>query len=85
MKNAYINVESNKICFMKFLYIRKLKLILFIILSGLNLSSSADVTKLTLIDTNGVERSMSDYIGQQTWVLVNVWSPTCSFCVQELP
>jgi thiol-disulfide isomerase/thioredoxin len=85
MKNAYINVESNKICFMKFLYIKKLKLILFIFLLGLNLSSSADVTKLTLIDTNGVERAMSDYIGQETWVLVNVWSPTCSFCVQELP
>ena len=50
---------------MKLLYIKKLKLILFIFLLGLNPSSSAEVTKLTLIDTNGVEQAMSDYIGQQ--------------------
>lgn len=34
---------------------------------------------------NGKKEPMSQYIGQGQWVVVNVWSPTCSSCVQELP
>ncbi len=40
----------------------------------------------------GLERSdgqqqlaLEDYIGQGKWVVANVWSPDCNFCVQELP
>lgn len=33
----------------------------------------------------GGMQSLSDYIGQGKWVVVNVWSPSCSACVQELP
>ncbi len=40
-------------------------------------------TKLTRVD--GVEQSMSEYIGQGNWVIANVWSPSCSFCLRELP
>lgn len=40
-------------------------------------------TELVRID--GVKQPMSDYIGKGKWVLINVWSPTCSACVKELP
>ena len=71
--------------FYKTLAIKKIKFILFIILCGLSTSSHSEVTKLMLFNTDGIEQSMSDYIGRNKWVLVNVWSPSCSFCVQELP
>ena len=70
---------------MKIHYSKKIKLILISVLLGLNMASFAEPRKFSLIDINGIEQAMSDYIGQQKWVLVNVWSPTCSFCVQELP
>ena len=70
---------------MKIQYSKKIKLILISVLLGLNMASFAEPRKFSLIDINGIEQAMSDYIGQQKWVLVNVWSPTCSFCVQELP
>ena len=71
--------------FYKTLAIKKIKFILFIIFCGLSTSSHSEVTKLMLFNTDGIEQSMSDYIGRNKWVLVNVWSPSCSFCVQELP
>ena len=85
MKISYINAESNKITFMNISYLKKTKIILFSVLFGFNTSIPAEVTKLKLTNINGSEQMMSEYIGQQKWVLVNVWSPTCSFCVQELP
>ena len=85
MKIPYINAESNKITFMNISYLKKTKIILFSVLFGFNTSIPAEVTKLKLTNINGSEQMMSEYIGQQKWVLVNVWSPTCSFCVQELP
>ena len=70
---------------MKIHCLKKIKLILFFALFGLNIPSHGEATKLMLFDINGVEQAMSDYIGHQKWVLLNVWSPSCSFCVQELP
>ena len=70
---------------MKIYYLRKIKLIVFISILGLSTPSYSESTKLTLFDINGIERAMNDYIGHQKWVLLNVWSPSCSFCVQELP
>ena len=70
---------------MKIYYLRKIKLIVFISILGLSAPSYSESTKLTLFDVNGIERAMNDYIGHQKWVLLNVWSPSCSFCVQELP
>ena len=40
---------------------------------------------VTLVRIDGVEQSMTDYIGQGKWVVVNVWSPSCTACVKELP
>ena len=70
---------------MKIYCLRKIKLIVFISILGLSAPSYSENTKLTLFDVNGIERAMNDYIGHQKWVLLNVWSPSCSFCVQELP
>ena len=46
--------------------------------------ANAPATELVRVD-NGQPQAMSDYIGKGKWVLVNVWSPTCSACVKELP
>lgn len=45
--------------------------------------AAAPDTELIRID--GVTQTMSDYIGKGKWVVINVWSPTCSACVKELP
>lgn len=40
---------------------------------------------VVLEDVHGHRQAMGDYIGRGKWVIVNVWSPSCAFCVQELP
>ena len=45
--------------------------------------AAAPATELVRID--GVKQPMSDYIGHGKWVVINVWSPSCSACVKELP
>jgi cytochrome c biogenesis protein CcmG, thiol:disulfide interchange protein DsbE len=39
--------------------------------------------ELTLVDTQGVSRSLSDYRGQV--VLVNLWATWCAPCKEEMP
>ena len=56
---------------------------LWLLLVTLQVQAGGPDTELIRID--GVKQPMSDYIGQGQWVIVNVWSPSCSFCVQELP
>jgi len=48
-------------------------------------SIDANAPKIHLMRVDGVIQSMTDYIGQSKWVVVNVWSPTCTACVKELP
>lgn len=48
-------------------------------------SAQAGAADVSLERLNGGCESMTDYIGQGDWVVVNVWSPTCSSCVEELP
>ena len=48
-------------------------------------SAVAAAPQVNLVRIDGVTQPMSDYIGQGKWVVVNVWSPTCSACVKELP
>ncbi len=38
-----------------------------------------------LEDLHGNWQESETLVGQGRWVVMNVWSPTCSFCVQELP
>lgn len=42
-------------------------------------------TNIKLEDINGEFQNMQSIIGQGQWTVVNVWSPSCSFCVEELP
>ncbi len=57
--------------------------LLLLLFLAMPLQARAPETELVRID--GIKQPMSDYIGQGQWVIVNVWSPSCSFCVQELP
>ena len=45
----------------------------------------ADAMQMQLVNLSGAEEPLSNYIGQGKWVVVNVWSPSCSACVIELP
>lgn len=51
----------------------------------LPLLAQAASPELALENLRGQRQSMGDYIGNGDWVVVNVWSPTCSACVRELP
>ena len=59
--------------------------ILITLILLVSLPIKADVLDMRLMNITGVEEPMSNYIGNGQWVLVNVWSPTCSACVIELP
>ena len=45
----------------------------------------AAAPQVDLVRIDGASQPMSDYIGRGKWAVVNVWSPTCSACVKELP
>jgi len=46
---------------------------------------NAEAINMKLENIDGIKEPLSNYIGQGKWVVVNVWSPTCSACVTELP
>ena len=48
-------------------------------------SLPAKAPDVSLERLNGEQQAMSDYIGNGRWAVVNVWSPSCSSCVEELP
>lgn len=48
-------------------------------------SAQADGLKIYLEDLQGNYHSISEYIGDGKWTLVNVWSPSCIQCVIEMP
>ena len=58
---------------------------LLIILLSIPGFASANAPDVRLMRVDGVEQSMADYIGKGKWVVINVWSPTCTACVKELP
>ena len=57
--------------------------ILWLVLATQSAVAANPPVELMRID--GVTQPMSDYIGHGKWVVINVWSPTCSACVKELP
>ncbi len=61
------------------------RIILIIFILFISLPIKADVLDMRLVNVNGVEEPISDYIGNGQWVVVNVWSPSCSACRIELP
>jgi len=55
-----------------------LLLVMFFVLPG-----TANALELENID--GSKQDIKQLTGQGRWVVMNVWSPSCAFCVQELP
>ena len=60
-------------------------ILLPVLLLILSQTVQANEPNIELERVNGDKQSMSDYIGNGKWVVVNVWSPTCTACVRELP
>jgi thiol-disulfide isomerase/thioredoxin len=61
------------------------KMIGFFLLALTAQTVVAAAPQVELVRIDGVTQPMSDYIGHGKWVVINVWSPTCSACVKELP
>ena len=47
--------------------------------------AAAPVPDIKLEHIDGDMRPVTDYVGQGRWTIINVWSPTCTACVVELP
>lgn len=60
---------------------------LLLLLTGLlSLTVAAEqVPDMKLEHLDGDKRPVTDYVGQGKWAIINVWSPSCSACVAELP
>ncbi|MDX1518704.1 MAG: hypothetical protein R3318_01185, partial [Gammaproteobacteria bacterium] len=61
---------------------RPIRLVLFGIMAWLFF---VPVQAVELEHIDGYRQDMAKLIGQGRWVVMNVWSPSCSFCVEELP
>ncbi len=61
------------------------KIILLLSALILPLPVTAEAVNMRLENIAGEQQALADYIGQGDWVVVNVWSPSCSACVIELP
>ena len=38
-----------------------------------------------LVGLDGANHTLSEYVGRGQWVMLNVWSPGCGHCLDELP
>ncbi len=62
-----------------------IKSIALFALIGSSAVTNADALDMQLVNLSGDTEPLSNYLGQGDWVVVNVWSPSCSACVLELP
>ena len=61
------------------------RILLITLILLLPLPIKAGVLDMKLVNIDGVEEPMSNHIGNGKWVVVNIWSPTCSACVVDIP
>jgi len=61
----------------------RLLFIIFFIFSGSSLVHS-EVSGTKLMGLDGKSHSLSDYIGKDKWVILNVWGTACPYCRAEL-
>jgi len=64
--------------------LHKIILVFVLVCANYPVYANAPATELVSVET-GKPQAMTDYIGKGKWVVINVWSPTCSACVKELP
>ncbi len=65
---------------------KKLKMIKIILSLLFLLATSFSVNAdFSLKGSDGEQHQLSEYVGKDKWVVVNVWSTACKFCRHELP
>lgn len=62
-----------------------LTLITLLVLNFSSLASAEKSPDLTLLGLDGKKHSISEYLGKNKWVVVNIWGPKCPPCVAEMP
>jgi len=45
----------------------------------------AESPDVSLVDLDGKQHNLSEYIGNGKWVFFNIWGPRCPPCVEEMP
>lgn len=63
--------------------IKKLTFLIFLLFSFQLQAGGDPLPELEGLD--GKYHSLSKHIGNGKWTLVNVWSPSCEWCLRELP
>ncbi len=64
----------------------KYKLLITIVLLFNVYQLRAETQCLPMLEgIDGKHHSLNHYVSKGKWVLVNVWSPTCTWCLRELP
>ena len=48
-------------------------------------SNALSAPELTLKGLDGLQHSVSEYIGKGQWTVVNIWGPKCPPCIDEIP
>jgi len=61
-----------------------ISLFILFFMSSLN-SVFAQIPTLTLKGIDNKPHSVAEFIGQDKWVIVNIWGPRCPPCVDEMP
>ena len=62
-----------------------MRTLIILLLFLISISLHAAVTDMSLVNIDGEEEPLGNYIGNGQWVVANIWSPTCNACVVELP
>ena len=68
----------------RYTMVKQVLLCCICVIVPLAVQAGAPSIELIRVDS-GNPQALSDYIGKGKWVVVNVWSPSCGFCVRELP
>ena len=63
--------------------IKKILYLMFLLTASFYVG--ADTQPFSLKGTDGDQHQLSEYVGKDKWVVVNVWSSACKFCRHELP
>ena len=60
------------------------RLVILFFLNSIN-SAFAQIPTLTLMGIDDSRHSLTEFIGRDKWVVVNIWGPKCPPCIDEMP